>query len=177
MSSSRSSAASDPAGKSARIGLPIGLAMMALLWMLGMSPAAWPQPVILDDPQQQALYDRLIRELRCLVCQNQNLADSNAGLADDLKTKTRDMVAAGKNYDEVIAYMTERYGDFVLYRPPLKASTWLLWVGPFLLLAGALVLVLRRVHRPAAAQPAAVDEQDAARARDLLQKANRESGE
>jgi cytochrome c-type biogenesis protein CcmH len=86
-------------------------------------------------------------ELRCLVCQNQTIADSHAGLAEDLRQQIREMLAKGMTERQIMDYMTERYGDFVLYRPPFKASTALLWVGPGVLMAGALLtlfVVLRR---------------------------------
>ena len=96
-----------------------------------------------DDPAQQARYEDLINELRCLVCQNQTIADSNADLALDLREKVAEQIAAGRSDAEIIAYLTARYGDFVLYRPPVQPNTWLLWSGPFLLLAiGGLVLVV-----------------------------------
>ena len=105
---------------------------------------------------QTALDERLRRletDLRCLVCQNQTLADSNAGLADDLRREVRALAVAGKSDDEIRAYMVARYGDFVLYNPPLKATTLLLWIGPFALLGvGIAVLawvVLRRGRRAA----------------------------
>jgi cytochrome c-type biogenesis protein CcmH len=86
-------------------------------------------------------------ELRCLVCQNQSIADSNASLAVDLRRQIREQVAQGKSDDDIRAYMTARYGDFVLYRPPLKATTALLWLGPFLLLLIAAGIFLRLVRR------------------------------
>jgi cytochrome c-type biogenesis protein CcmH len=86
----------------------------------------------------------LAAELRCLVCQNQSLAESNAGLAVDLRNQIRAQLARGASEREVVDFMVARYGDFVLYRPPLKASTFLLWFGPFaLLIAGICVLILR----------------------------------
>jgi len=90
---------------------------------------------------------QLEEKLRCLVCQNQSLADSGAELAGDLRKQVREQVAAGKSDDEVIEFLVQRYGDFVRYDPPLKATTALLWIGPFVLLiaAGAtLIIVLRR---------------------------------
>jgi cytochrome c-type biogenesis protein CcmH len=90
---------------------------------------------------------QLEEKLRCLVCQNQTLADSNAELAGDLRREVRGQVAAGRSDEEIIAYLVQRYGDFVLYEPPFKATTALLWVGPFLLLAagaGFLVFAVRR---------------------------------
>ena len=99
--------------------------------------AAESQPVA-ADPALEARVNGLAAELRCLVCQNQSLADSHADLAIQLKGQVRDQLRAGRTEAQVIAYMTERYGDFVLYRPPLKASTVLLWAGPALLVAGGL---------------------------------------
>jgi cytochrome c-type biogenesis protein CcmH len=100
-----------------------------------------------DNPQVEARLKTLAVELRCLVCQNQTLADSHAPLAEDLRREVREMIAKGMSDKEIIDFLVQRYGDFVLYRPPWKASTTLLWLGPFLLLiAGAtgLVFALRR---------------------------------
>ena len=95
------------------------------------------------DDQKEADYKVLVAELRCLVCQNQNLADSNAELAIDLRQQVYEMITSGKSKDEIIDYMVNRYGDFVLYRPPVKSSTLLLWFGPFaILLLGFVVLIL-----------------------------------
>jgi cytochrome c-type biogenesis protein CcmH len=89
-----------------------------------------------SDPAQQARYERVIRELRCLVCRSETIADSNATLAADLRRQVREMMAAGKTDEEIFRHMTDRYGDYVLYNPPLVARTWLLWGGPILLLVG-----------------------------------------
>jgi cytochrome c-type biogenesis protein CcmH len=100
-----------------------------------------------DNPQVEARLKTLAVELRCLVCQNQTLADSHAPLAEDLRREVREMIAKDMSDKEIIDFLVQRYGDFVLYRPPWKASTTLLWLGPFLLLiAGAtgLVFALRR---------------------------------
>lgn len=98
---------------------------------------------MVEDPEMEKTVNEISAELRCLVCQNQTIADSNAPLAVDLKTQVREMVKSGQSQTEIIDYMVERYGDFVRYRPPMKASTVLLWVGPFLfLLIGLTVLVL-----------------------------------
>jgi cytochrome c-type biogenesis protein CcmH/NrfF len=91
---------------------------------------------ITADPALEARVMKLSEELRCLVCQNQTIADSNAGLAIDLRNQVREQLRQGRTDKDVIDYMVQRYGDFVLYRPPLKTSTWLLWAGPFLLLLG-----------------------------------------
>jgi cytochrome c-type biogenesis protein CcmH len=113
------------------------------------------------DAAQQERYEQLIREFRCLVCQNQSIADSNAMLAVDLRREVRDLMQVGKSDDEIRAFMTERYGDFVLYQPPVAPRTALLWLAPaLLLLAGMTVagtVVLRRA-RAARADPAALDE-------------------
>lgn len=122
-------------------------AVLVLLFLLcGAVNAAGPAAATADAALEPRL-NRLAAELRCLVCQNQSLADSHAELAIDLKNQVRDMMRAGKSDDEIKTYLTERYGDFVLYRPPMRATTWLLWAGPFVLLAGGgfvLVRVLRR---------------------------------
>jgi cytochrome c-type biogenesis protein CcmH len=115
--------------------------------------AAKEAPPEAADPAIEARMVRITSELRCLVCQNQTIADSNAGLAVDLRRETRDMLKQGKSDAEIVDYMTARYGDFVLYRPPLRATTALLWFGPALLLligGGVLVFTLRRRSRMAA---------------------------
>ena len=109
----------------------------------------------------------LAAELRCLVCQNQSLAESNAGLAVDLRNQIRAQLARGASEREVVDFMVARYGDFVLYRPPLKASTVLLWAGPFLFLGlGTFILVRRLLRKRPQEQP--MSEEDRARAAQLL---------
>ncbi len=94
-----------------------------------------------DSPEQEALFQQLTQELRCLVCQNQNLADSDADLARDLRMEVYEMVKSGQNAEEIKAFLVARYGDFVLYRPPLQRNTLLLWgLPPLLLLVGLLAL-------------------------------------
>lgn len=100
-----------------------------------------------DSPQMEADYNQLVDELRCLVCQNQNLAGSDAGLARDLRRETYEMLREGKSPDQVVEFMVARYGDFVLYRPQFKSTTYLLWIGPFLLMLGVLYLLVRRLRR------------------------------
>ncbi|MGI9024194.1 MAG: cytochrome c-type biogenesis protein [Burkholderiaceae bacterium] len=105
------------------------------------------------NPALEARMVKITSELRCLVCQNQTIADSHADLAVDLRREVRELLKQGKSDREIVDYMTARYGDFVLYRPPFKAITVLLWLGPALMLVlGALVLalVLRRRHRMSA---------------------------
>jgi cytochrome c-type biogenesis protein CcmH len=117
---------------------------------LASAVAAAPAQPLTADPELEARVMKISAELRCLVCQNQTIADSNAGLALDLRNQVREMLRQGKTDKDVLAYMTARYGDFVLYRPPMKDTTALLWLGPVLLFAGGvlvLVLVLRRRAR------------------------------
>jgi len=105
-----------------------------------------------SDPRQQQAYETLTSELRCLVCQNQTIADSNAELASDLRRQVYEMLQQGKSRDEIVQFMTDRYGDFVLYKPPFKAKTGLLWLGPvvFLMLGIiAVFLVLKRKKQAA----------------------------
>jgi cytochrome c-type biogenesis protein CcmH len=127
------------------------------------------------DTVLESRVNQVSAELRCLVCQNQTLADSHAGLAVDLKNQVREQLRAGRSEQQVIDYMTERYGDFVRYRPPFKASTWLLWLGPALLVVVGLAGLWRalgRHARPQGAvpQPGTADEahSPAARAQELL---------
>jgi cytochrome c-type biogenesis protein CcmH len=103
-----------------------------------------------DDPALEARMIRITAELRCLVCQNQTIADSHSGLAEDLRREVRDQLRRGSSDEQIVQYMTDRYGDFVRYRPPFKSSTALLWVGPALLLViglSVLIIVLRRRSR------------------------------
>ena len=127
-------------------------------------------PAVAADPKLEADMMELSHKLRCLVCQNQSIAESNAPLAVDLRNQVREQLAAGKDKDDVIDYLVERYGDFVLYEPPFNAATGLLWVGPFALLlggAGWLAWRLRRRRREIAAD-GALSAADRERARALL---------
>jgi len=100
-----------------------------------------------DDAALDKRVMDLAAELRCLVCQNQSIAESNAGLAVDLRNQIREQLARGASEREVVDFMVARYGDFVLYRPPLKASTFFLWFGPFLLLIAGMYVLIRRIRR------------------------------
>ena len=120
-----------------------------------------------DSPQMEADYNQLIDELRCLVCQNQNLAGSDADLARDMRQQTHQMLSEGKTPRQVADFMVARYGDFVLYRPRFKTSTLLLWLGPFVLLLVVLALIIRRLR--SAAKPAEVDAEAMAQAHRLLE--------
>ena len=105
-----------------------------------------------EDPAMQARYDSLIRELRCVQCRSQSIADSNVGLAADLRRQVRELMAAGKTDKEILSYMTDRYGEYILYNPPVNSSTWLLWAAPILLLviggAAAGFVIARKSRLP-----------------------------
>ena len=121
------------------------------------------------DPALEARMMVIAEELRCLVCQNETIAASHADLAVDLKNQIRIKLNEGQSQKQILDFMVDRYGDFVLYRPPLKTTTVLLWLGPFTLLAIAvLTLVLNVRRRKRSAQPAALSDADVAKARDLL---------
>jgi cytochrome c-type biogenesis protein CcmH len=121
-----------------------------------------------EDPTLERRVTELGNELRCLVCQNQTIADSQAPLAVDLRNQIREQLKGGKSEREIKDYMVARYGDFVLYRPPLKASTVALWVGPFLLLLLGAWLFYRRIARRRAPEPQ-LSEAERERAAKLLE--------
>ena len=128
--------------------------------------AAEAQPVA-ANPALEKRVMAISEELRCLVCQNQTIADSHAELAIDLKNQVREKLAQGMSNKDVIDYMVQRYGDFVLYRPPVKATTWLLWFGPFLLLLGGIGFLGLKLGR-GRPQVDALPEADMQRAAELL---------
>ena len=122
--------------------------MRHALVLLALAANCWAQ-----DPSLERRAQALEKELRCLVCQNQTLAESNAPLAMDLRNQVREQLAAGKSEREVVDFLVARYGDFVLYRPPLKGTTVLLWAGPFLFLALGFYLLLRVLRRRRVPRP------------------------
>lgn len=120
------------------------------------------------DAQMEDDYQALVAELRCLVCQNQNLADSNAELAQDMRAKVYKMLNEGKSKTEIADFMVTRYGDFVLYRPPVKSSTFLLWFGPFIFLLLAGIFVVSFIRRQSVSEKSVVDQQLQKKAHSLL---------
>ena len=142
--------------------------LLLLLLSLPLAGMAAVDAYQFDDPQKEARFKQLIDELRCLVCQNQNLADSNAELAQDMRRITYEMIQRGESNEQIVAFMVQRYGDFVLYRPPFRSATVMLWVGPFLILGGALFGLLLFIRRRSRAQVAPVAGADHERARRLL---------
>ncbi|MDO5504673.1 MAG: cytochrome c-type biogenesis protein CcmH [Pseudoxanthomonas suwonensis] len=117
-------------------------------------------PLQFRDNAEEARFNRLAHELRCVMCQNQSLADSNAEIARDLRAEVLSLMRQGKSDDEVKAFLVQRYGEFVLYRPQVSSSTWLLWFGPGLLLLGGAVVLVLIVRRRSQTRPAALPGND-----------------
>ncbi len=125
----------------------ISVALLIYVWQvscLAQTPST-AQPLS-TNPALEAQVNTISNELRCLVCQNQTIADSNADLAIDLKNQIRTQLTQGRTQAEILGYMVQRYGDFVLYKPPLKASTWFLWLGPFAILLLAFFFLWRQIQ-------------------------------
>jgi cytochrome c-type biogenesis protein CcmH len=124
----------------------------AIITLFGLQAFAIDRSPAFEDPVQQARYEHLTRELRCLQCRSETIADSNAQLAADLRRQLRELMAAGKSDKEIMQYMTDRYGDYVLYKPPVTPRTWLLWAAPALLVLGggivAFVVISRKSKLP-----------------------------
>ena len=137
---------------------------LLIIFLHAFVPARAAEDAVLEQRVQ-----RIAEELRCLVCQNQSLADSSAELAIDLKNQVREKLKQGASEKDVIAFMTERYGDFVLYRPPVKGTTLLLWFGPgLLMIAGLIALFVRLRRRAAVAAAPTLTAAERARAAALL---------
>ncbi len=136
---------------------------LALSW----SALAGEAKPLAEDPVVEQRMIKIAEEMRCLVCQNESLAGSHAALAEDLRQEIREQIRQGKSNQEVMDFMVARYGDFVRYRPPVKPTTWLLWFGPFLLLAlglAVLVGVLRHRTRTPASAPLSAEQKQHAEA-------------
>ena len=136
------------------------LAALVLASLFATTALAIDSGPAFEDPELQQRYDRLVYELRCLMCQNNNIADSNSMIASDLRREVRELIAQGKTDAEIRTYMTDRYGDFVLYRPPVTPRTWLLWAAPALFVLGGLaaaVLIVVRRARAARNDPSALE--------------------
>jgi len=146
------------------------MALCGSLLLSGLSMAKEAAPMAADVEIEKRMV-AISEELRCLVCQNESLAGSHAELAQDLRREIRKMIAEGKSDKEILDFMVGRYGDFVRYSPPVKPSTWLLWGGPFLLLAGGiggLIVFLRQ--RKDSTKPAKLSEEERSRADALLER-------
>ena len=151
------------------------LALFLALQLAATSWAGEATPLAEDLVVEQRLI-AISEELRCLVCQNESLAGSRADLAVDLRREIRTLIKAGKTDAEIMDFMVSRYGDFVRYRPPVKPMTWMLWFGPFLLLIGALVVLVRMVRgSQRGAAPKALDAAQREKAQALLKDTERSS--
>jgi cytochrome c-type biogenesis protein CcmH len=139
-----------------------------LLALLCAGVSAQDARPLADDPVLEAQVMRIAEELRCLVCQNETIAGSHADLAVDLRKQIRQKLQQGQSEAQILDFMVQRYGDFVLYRPPLKSSTWLLWGGPFLLLGVALLALALNLRRRRSLASAPLQGDEAERARRLL---------
>jgi len=149
-----------------------GILLMALL----LSPAlAAIDAYEFANPEQEQRFRRLVEELRCPTCQNQNIADSNAPLSTDLRQRIYEMLQQGHSDADIVAFMTARYGDFITYRPPLKPLTWPLWFGPLLLLIAVGLGLAWWIRRRASQPPAELSEQERARLQTLLADSREES--
>ena len=138
--------------------------LLALLTALALANEAKP---VAANPALEKHVMAIAEELRCLVCQNQTIADSSAPLAVDLRNQVREKIEQGMSDKDILDYMVQRYGDFVLYRPPVKVTTWLLWFGPFVLLIGGIVFLGLKLSRRRT-QPDALPESEMQRAAELL---------
>jgi cytochrome c-type biogenesis protein CcmH len=143
-----------------------------MLLVLGMQPAmaaeGMAQPV--GDPLVEARVNKLAEELRCLTCMGQSIVDSQSSFSTDMKREIRDMIKSGKNDKEIMEFMVQRYGDFVLYRPPVKSTTWVLWGGPFLLLILSLVFLVAKLRKRGAEVETELTENEHQQAVQLLGK-------
>ncbi|MBY4595129.1 cytochrome c-type biogenesis protein CcmH [bacterium BD-1] len=133
--------------------------LFALLMLLSAAAGAM-DPIVFRDDAEEARFRALSAELRCVMCQNQSLADSNAQIAHDLRLQVLELMREGKSDREIKDYLVARYSEFVLYNPPVRPATWLLWFGPGLVLLGGLAAVVVVVRRRAAQAPAAAPSED-----------------
>lgn len=131
-------------------------------------------PFEFNNPEQEERYKNLIKEIRCLVCQNQSLEDSHAPLAQDLRQEIYDMIVAEQNKDEIIDFLVSRYGDFVLFRPPVNTGTLILWFGPFLLLVAVIFFILRFKQKHGVQPAEALSPEEQRRLEQLLHTDNEE---
>lgn len=130
-----------------------------------------------DDPATEQRLISISEEMRCLVCQNESLAGSRSDLANDLRREIRTLIKEGKSDDQIRSFMVERYGDFVLYRPPVKPLTWLLWIGPFVILAIGIIGLLAYLRRRNNSVPSvSLTEADNQRIDELLDASNQKEG-
>lgn len=148
---------------------PIRNLVLSFLILTSLTTSAYTlEEFTFDSPQQQAEFRELIGKLRCLVCQNESLAGSQAELAQDLRNEVYKMMRSGQSQDEILDFLIARYGDFVLYDPPLKPSTYVLWFGPFVLIGIGAVFMLRALLRKKATPDQGISDEDRQRLADML---------
>ena len=145
----------------------VSMLILVLMSMAAVALAKEAKPV--EDPQTEQRMQALTQQLRCLVCQSETLADSQADWAADVRQIIREQMKAGRSDQEIIAFLTQRFGDYVLYKPPVKATTYLLWFGPFVLLVGGTLMLYRYVkHRREVIQDQPLTADERKRAEELL---------
>jgi cytochrome c-type biogenesis protein CcmH len=152
------------------------LISLLLILLAGAGAGGWAKQAtpLADDPVVEQRLIAISEEMRCLVCQNESLAGSRAELAQDLRRELRELIRAGRTDAEIKEFMVSRYGDFVLYRPPVKPTTWLLWAGPFLLMVvGVIVLLVYLRRRERALGSDVLTDEERSRAQALLQEGER----
>lgn len=149
--------------------------LLAMFIVLGASPAFAKEAAPVGDPAVEARLQKITEELRCLTCMGQSIADSHSGFSDDMRREIREMIAQGKSDKQIMEFMVQRYGDFVLYRPPVKTSTWLLWFGPFLLFAAALGVLIAKLRKRSRNEARPLTEAEHAQAARLLQESEGKS--
>jgi cytochrome c-type biogenesis protein CcmH len=144
------------------------LLFAGLLFFSQLTAAAPIETFKFDSPATEKTFHKLSEELRCLVCQNQNIAESNADLAKDLRLEIYNMLIDGQSEEEIVDFMVQRYGDYVLYRPPFKPMTWLLWFGPILVFIFGLFFVVRLLKAQSSdEQPDSLSEEEVERIKNL----------
>ena len=150
--------------------IPLRLALLILLGVLwtGTPAPAQVEAVRFETARQADLYAELLQELRCLVCANQSLSDSNSGLAKDLREKVRDLVAGGRSRDEIVDYLVARYGDYVLYRPRFSPANYFLWLAPFAVVAAGLGFAVVVATRKSRRRPASYSAAQLQKAKSLI---------
>jgi len=142
--------------------------LILCVWMISFQASARFEAHDFANQQMEDDYAVLVQELRCLVCQNQNLADSNAELAQDMRLLVYKKLTEGKSKSEIVDFMVQRYGDFVIYRPPIKLSTFLLWFGPLIFFIVAAIVVFKTLKRQQITQGVNIDEDKQKKAHSLL---------
>ena len=157
----------------------LSILILGMVLSFSMSVVAAPVETFkFDSPETEKVFHKLSEELRCLVCQNQNIAESNAELAKDLRLQIYTMLQKGQTEDEIVDFMVERYGDYVLYRPPFKPMTWLLWLGPLMIFVLGVFFAMRFMKsQSSGSQPESLSKEEIERVKSLHADMNAEQGD